>query len=175
MWKILSSKEVFKHPRLTLIEDIIELPNGKKTDYLKFKDDGSCVATIICKREDDKMLVQKEYSHPPKQKLYQFPGGKIEVNEEMQDGANRELMEEADLKANNLELIGEYLVNNRRSSAKFYIYLGTKLEKAVLKEDEEEDIESFWFSECEIDDMIKKGDIVNVNFLAAWTYYKLKR
>ena len=147
MWKILSSKEVFNHPRLSLIEDMVELPNGKKTDYLKFKDDGSCAATIICKREDDKILVQREYSHPPKQKLYQFPGGKIEVNEDIQEGANRELMEETDLKANSLELLGNYLANNRKSTAKMYIYLGTNLVIESLRGDDEEDIESFWFSE----------------------------
>lgn len=153
----------------------MELPNGKKTDYLKFKDDGACAATVICRREDGKILVQKEYSHPPRQRLFQFPGGLIPAEEKIEVGANRELMEEAGLKANKLELIGSYLPNNRRSSMKFYIYIGTKPEEASLEGDDEEDIESFWFSESEIDGMIKKGKIINVHLLAAWAYYKLKK
>ncbi|MBD3360568.1 NUDIX domain-containing protein [Candidatus Peregrinibacteria bacterium] len=175
MWKKMSSKEIFSHSRLTLIEDEVELPNGIKTTYLKFKDDGSSAGTIICKRDDGKILVQKEYSYPPNQKLFQFPGGTISADEDLKEGINRELMEEADLKANNLELIGEYLVDNRRSTAKFYIFLATELEESSLPADEEEDIESFWFSEQEIDEMIAKGQIINCHLIAAWTFYKLKK
>lgn len=65
MWKKLSSKTVFEHPRLTLIEDEVELPSGKKTTYLLRKpDDGDAeeviavdwlseeeVAQLISKRE----------------------------------------------------------------------------------------------------------------------------
>lgn len=175
MWKKLSSKEIFSHPRLTLIEDEVELPNGTKTKYLKFKDDGSRAGTIICKREDGKILVQKEYSYPPSQKLFQFPGGTISADENLEEGANRELMEEADLKAKNLELIGEYFANNRRSTAKFHVFLATDPAESSLPGDEEEDIESFWFSEQEIDSMIAKGEIINCHLIAAWTFYKLKK
>mgnify|MGYP007094534623 CR=1 FL=1 len=57
MWKTVSSKEVFNHPHLTLVEDEIILPNGVQTSYLKYKDDGRCAVTIIAKRSDDKILL----------------------------------------------------------------------------------------------------------------------
>lgn len=47
MWKTISSKEIFCHPRLSLIEDEIILPSGAKTTYLRYKDDGSAAATIF--------------------------------------------------------------------------------------------------------------------------------
>lgn len=175
MWKTISSKEVFNHPRLSLMEDEVILPNGVKTNYLKYKDDGRCSVTIVAKRDDGKILLQTEYSYPPNQKLFQFPGGLVPHNEKPEVGANRELMEEADLMSNNLELLGSYLVNNRRSATKMFVYLATDLQEKSLEGDQEEDIKSFWFSEAEITKMIKNEEISNCHVLTAWCLYKIKK
>lgn len=171
MWKTVSSKEIFNHPRLTLVEDEIILPNGHQISYLKDKDNGGCAVTIIAKK-DDKILIQREYSYPPNQKLFQFPGGAVPADEKPEIGANRELMEEMGLRANKLELLGSYLINNRRSKMKMYVYVATDLVEKSLDADPEEDIESFWFFEDEIARMIKNGDIINVHTLASWSLYK---
>ena len=173
MWKTLSSKEIFNHPRLTLIEDEVMLPNGIKTTYLKYKDSGRRAATIVCKRDDGKILLSKEYSYPPNQTLFQFPGGKISPEENMEKGANRELMEETNYKANKLILLGNYLINNRRSNIRMHVYLATDLQEEFLERDMEEDIENFWFTENEIEAMIKNGEIINCHVLAAWSLYKI--
>lgn len=175
MWKTISSKEVFNHPRLSLVEDEINLPNGVKTTYLKYKDDGSCAVTIITKRDDGKILLQTEYSYPPNQKLFQFPGGHVPQDEKPEVGANRELMEEASVMANKLKLLGSYLTNNRRSAKKMVVYLATDLKDKSLTGDPEEDIESFWFSEDEISKMIKNDKISNCHVLASWCLYKMKQ
>jgi len=171
MWKTVSSKEIFNHPRLTLIEDEIILPSGHKISYLKDKDNGGCAVTVIAKR-DGKILIQREYSYPPNQKLFQFPGGAVPAGEKPEIGANRELMEEMGFRANKLELLGSYLINNRRSKMKMYVYVATDLVEESLDADPEEDIESFWFSEDEIARMIKNGEIINVHTLASWCLYK---
>ncbi len=173
MWQTISSKEIFSHPRLTLIEDEVLLPNGVKTTYLKFKETGNA-ATVICKDKNGKILLQKEFSYPLNQEIYQFPGGFIPKSEDIAIGANRELMEEAKLFSNSLTLIGEYLTNNRRSSSKMFVFLGQDLEKRALPGDAEEIIESFWLDEKEIERMIGSGEIINPHVLASWTLYKLK-
>jgi 8-oxo-dGTP pyrophosphatase MutT (NUDIX family) len=171
MWKILSSREIFRHPRLMLIEDIVLLPDGTKTDYLKFKYTANA-ASVIAKGGDGKILIGKEYSHPVGEWLYQFCGGEVPLGEEIEIGANRELMEEAKLRAGKLELLGSYLINNRRSQSKMYVFLATELEEKFLEGDKEEDIELFWKSEDEIDGMIRSGEVANCHFLASWTMYK---
>jgi ADP-ribose pyrophosphatase len=171
MWKTISSKELFNHPRLTLIEDVIILPNGNKASYLRYKDDGSCAVTIIAKK-DRKILFQREYSYPSNQKLFQFPGGVVPVNEEPEKGANRELMEEMGYKANQLKLLGSYLMDNRRSTQQMHVFLAIDLIKQALEKDIEEEIESYWFSEDKIARMIKNGEIINVHSLASWCLYK---
>jgi ADP-ribose pyrophosphatase len=174
MWKIVSTKEIFKHPRVTLLEDDIILPNGTQLKYLKYKYNADA-ATIICVGSDGKILVQKEYSHPIGEKIFQFPGGAVPLGEEIEKGANRELMEEADLKAEKLHLLGSYLLNNRRTPAKMYVFLATDLIEKSLPADQGEEFENHWFSEKEIERMIVNGEIINAHSLASWTIYKLKK
>lgn len=174
MWKRLASKELFSHPRLTLIEDLVELPNGMETTYLRYKDTGNAV-TILCRNEEGKFLLQREYSYPPNQILNQLPGGSIGLDEDPQEGANRELMEEAKLYAHSLRPLGEYLMDNRRYSARMFLFLATNLETRVLSEDPEEVFEHRWISEFEMDELVLKGEVLNVHTLSTWLFYKLKK
>lgn len=119
-WKKLSSNILLKHPRLTVIEDEVELPTGHKTSYV-YIDEVPGAVMIIAKRKDGKLLLQREYSYPPNKWLYQFPGGAIENNEDTKQSALRELAEEAGLQGN-LEELGSFYVNNRRMKHKFLYF-----------------------------------------------------
>lgn len=175
MWKKISSRELLVHPRLTVIEDEVLLPSGVKTTYLKFKH-RTDAALVIAVRKDGKILLQREYSYPQNQELYQFPGGALELNENPEVGANRELTEEAKLRAQKLTLLGKFLLNNRRSTTMVFVYLGKCLKETLyLEKDPEEDIKSFWFSEKEIEDMIARNEIIIFPVLSAWSLYKVKK
>jgi 8-oxo-dGTP pyrophosphatase MutT (NUDIX family) len=171
MWKKISSKIVFKHPRLTLIEDEVELPTGEVVPYLTFehKNDG---VTIICLNDKNQLLLQEEYSYPPNKRLYQFPGGKTEPGESPEESARRELREESGLEANDLTELGWYYTNNRRSAEKMYVFLARN--PAPCKKeggDLEEDITSTWITTDDFTQLIAQGDITNFSVLAAWTLY----
>jgi 8-oxo-dGTP pyrophosphatase MutT (NUDIX family) len=151
-WTTQSEEVIFEHPRLTLIEDTVILPNGIDTKYLRFARKGDA-ATIIAKRADGLILLQREYSHPPNEVLFQFPGGGVPLGEDAADGANRELMEEAGF-CGKLELIGTYFIDNRRTNAKAYVFVATDLQESKLPHDAEEFIEHYWYSEQAIDAMV---------------------
>ena len=36
-WERISTTEVFSHPRHTVVEDTVKLPDGTTTTYLRFK------------------------------------------------------------------------------------------------------------------------------------------
>lgn len=170
-WKKITSNEIFVHPRIVLIEDEIMLPNGVKTSYLKFKNTQNS-ATIICKRKDGKIILQKQYSYPPDMELYEFPGGGVPFEENLEIGANRELMEECGFRAGHMTLIGKYLMNNRRSNQYMYVYLAEELTEEKAIGDIEEDITIYWLSKEEINELIKNGEVINYSVLAAWALYK---
>lgn len=60
MWKKLSTKTILDHPRLKVVEDEVELPNGEKIDYLRFDQTGSA-PTVITINKENRFLVIKEY------------------------------------------------------------------------------------------------------------------
>lgn len=173
MWKKISSKIVLKHPRITVVEDQVELPDGYKTEYIRFESNGNA-PTIIVIDKNNKILVLKEYSYPTNEWIYQFPGGFVPNSEDLKIGINRELMEEVGLKANNIKLLGEFYSNHRRTNSKVFVFLGTDLTKEEKGGDKEEDIKQYWFSEKEIDEMIKDGKFLNGSSLGAWAIYKTK-
>jgi ADP-ribose pyrophosphatase len=171
IFRRLSSKVIKRSPRLTLIEDTVKDKNGNVSTYLRFAHTGNSV-TIICRRSDGQFLVQKEYSYPVKKMLFQFPGGFVPKKESLISGALRELCEEANLKADNLTLLGSYYPNNRRSKSKMFVYFASALKPCQGVPDPEEYIESFWFSETKIEKMIRSGEIENYSFLSAWSLYR---
>lgn len=175
MWKTLSSKKIISNKNLVIVEDKVLLPSGIKTTYLRFEYKTDAVLVIVT-RKDGKILLEKEYSYPQNTELYQFPAGALNQKETPLDGVNRELVEETGILAEKLKEIGTFLLDNRHSTAKVHVFLGEMREKKPLKLhiDNEEDIKSFWFSETEIDNMIKNGDILIFPVLSAWSMYKLK-
>lgn len=176
MWKTLSSRKVFDNNKLAIVEDEVLLPSGIKTSYLRFEYKTDAVLVIVI-RKDGKILLEKEYSYPQNAKLYQFPAGALNDGENPLDGANRELAEETGIQSCTLKEIGTFLLDNRHSTAIVHVFLGEKLEGKDLRpnRDDEEDIKSLWFSETEIDSMIKNGDIFIFPVLSAWSIYKSRK
>lgn len=131
--------------------------------------------TTICLHHD-KLLLQQEYSYPPNKILYQFPGGKVEPGELPVNAAKRELIEESGLITKDIQEIGWYYTNNRRSNAKMHVMLAKEFKKdSTLLGDIEENIISAWIPASDLKQMICDGKIVNFSVLAAWAIYSNKR
>lgn len=167
-WRKISSRHILDHPRMQLVEDEVELPSGKKIQYLRQEYSGRGGVIVIC-RKGDKILVQREYSYPVDEILWQFPGGKIEADETPEQAATRELAEESGIKAENAKCIGWFYPDNRRTNARLFVvecdYV-TDDEKA--RPDDTEFIESEWIENGRISQMIRRGEVRNYAMLAAW-------
>lgn len=168
-WKQLASKLIFDHPRIKIWEDDVELPSGHRTTYVHYGEPRHS-ATVIAINSDGKLLIQKEYSYPPNDWLYQFPGGGIEEGETPKDGAVRELQEEGGF-TGELTQIGWYYRDNRRSAGKMYVFVAQNLSEIRVEKDLEEEFESYWLTKEEIEDLISNGEFTNYSGLAAWTLY----
>ncbi len=171
MWKRLSTRKILNHPRLTVVEDKVELPDGEKTSYLRFEYRGDA-PTVIARDKNDKILVIKEYFYVTNEWFYLFPGGFVPISENIETGISRELEEETGIKVGKLTLLGNFYSNIRRTETKVDVFLGEDLEKGQIKLDKEEEIESHWLSEREIDQLIKDNQFKNSSSLAAWAVYK---
>ena len=171
-WETKSSSVLFTHDRLTVIEDVVTLPDGKDISYLKFGKSQDSV-TIIAQRSDNKILLLSEYSYPPNKWLYEFPGGSSKEDESIEDAAQREFAEESGFRAGRMQHLGNYLVDNRRSAAMMHVFFATNLTQKNLKKDSEEFFEYHWASIAEINNLVVKRKIVNAYVLAPWALFTL--
>jgi len=158
---------------MSIFEDDVELPSGIQTKYLHFGKMADA-AMVLAINDEGKFLLQKEYSYPPNEILYQLPGGAVETDEEPEAGAKRELAEEAGL-GGKLTLLGWFYLHNRRSSQKMFIYVARELFEVSAEKDPEELFEEYWLSEDEVDELIRKNEICNYTALAGWALYKAKK
>lgn len=174
-WRRLNSQTVFEHPRMTLVEDEVELPTGKTTHYLRQPYNGNGGVIVLC-RCGESILIQREYSYPVDDILYQFPGGRIEDGETPEQAAKRELAEESGLTIENLQYLGWFYADNRRTDAKLHVVCGDYLgQSATSRPDEEEFIESEWITAKDFKAKLVKGEIKNYAMLAAWTLFENKQ
>ena len=158
---------------MILAEDEVELPDGKRSLYLRQVYQGKGGVIIIC-HNGGKVLIQREYSYPVDDILYQFPGGKIEEGETPEQAAQRELAEESNISAEDFQQIGWFYADNRRTNAKLYVVCarGTFRDNYSHQPDDTEFISSSWLEISKLEQMISNGQIVNYSMLAAWALFK---
>ena len=174
-WKFIKRDTLLDHHRMKIVEDSVLLPTGEITSYIREAPVSYSSVTVIAINDKDEILVQKEYSYPPDEILYQLPGGKMGTDEDIIDAANRELSEESGYMATKSIILGSFYVNNRRSDAKQYVVVCNDIKLQKSAEDEEEFIESLWLPYIAIKNLIRDGKIVNMNMLAALQLFDTSR
>ena len=113
-WQQVDSRLVFEHPRLSLVEDTVILPSGRRTEWLRF-DQRRDFVMMICVNTERQVLLARQYCHPVGKVIHEFPGGLANEGESYEDAARRELMEEVGWYPHQLEAIGAFLPQVRRS------------------------------------------------------------
>ena len=165
-WKQIQAKTVFESPYMNVVEDTVELPMGKQIKWLRFDNllDG---LSVILKNEVGQILLARQYCHPGRHMVWEFPGGRCEDNEAVEPSARREAEEEVGVYPQMLENLGHFLQNTRRSAHYIHVFLGTDLDMRSSSPEPVEFIEWSWHVEQEIDEMIRRGEIEEVILLAA--------
>ncbi len=171
-WKKIRTIELFKHSRISLVEDTVELPNGKETQYLRYESLPD-YATIIV-RADGNIAFIREYSYPLDQFLLQFPEGSIELGESALMCARRELKEEAGLASTTIQELTNSPADHRRSTVWQHVMLAEEAYEVEKTggDTEEQGTETVWVPEAEVDQLIATGKLMQRNALAAWAIYR---
>jgi ADP-ribose pyrophosphatase len=166
VWKVISTKVIFDHPELKIVEDRVELPNGAESTYIKHAPAEVDAVLVVAINSKNEVLVQKEYSHPPAKVMWQRPGGSIKPNEKPKVAALRELSEESGYSAKKIKPIGGFYVHNRLSDKKQFVFECRGLFEKKLTADFDEFIENYWMSKTKLKQMIADGKFDNINLLA---------
>lgn len=115
------------------------------------------VVLIMHNKENDKILLNKEYRMAVGDWVYNFPAGLIDPGETPEIAAARELREETGLHLDSInDFIGESYSAVGFSNEKNVCVVGTASGEICASDSSLEEIEAGWFTKSEIRELLKK-------------------
>ena len=165
--KTLKEECVYNGKFIKIFRDDVELADGHKTFREVIKHSGGVV--VVAQKDENKILMVKQYRYPIKQVMLELPAGKLEVGENPDDAIKRELEEETGYVAKTWKSLGFIYTTPGICSEKLYLYHATDLEFKKQNPDDGEIIECFEYNIEEVFEMIKNGEINDSKTLCALT------
>lgn len=136
--KTIHTREIFDGKIIQVQVDDVTLPNGK-TSKREIVNHPGAVA-IIPITSDQKILFVEQYRKPLEKSLVEIPAGKLEIGEDPEATAIRELEEETGYTTNELTFVNSFYTSPGFANELIYIYLTKNLkeleEKVAGDEDE---------------------------------------
>lgn len=101
-WPVASSTSRYSNPFLSVRTDAIVDPTGQAHDRIVVQPRGA--VGVLAVDRDGRVLLVEQYRHPVAARLLELPAGTLDVEgEQPQAAAERELLEEADVRADDWE------------------------------------------------------------------------
>lgn len=129
-------KSVFKTKLFTVKRVVLSMPDGKEREYDLV--DIQNAVTILPIDEDGQVYFVKQYRIGSRSELLELPAGKIELSEDPQVTAERELREETGMAAQNMVHLGNFYMSPGYATEYMYCYLARGLYHSPLAPDADE-------------------------------------
>ena len=157
-WTTVSSRPVYANKWMSLREDIAAMPDGRTTIYgvVTF---GHCVGVVPLTADGGVILVRQYRYVFGEDQRWEIPTGGVKADEAWDAAAQRELMEEAGVRAGRLTLLSDYYTSKSVCYEIAHIYLGENLTEGSLPPDETEFFEVRRFPLAEALQMVLTSDI----------------
>ena len=146
----LSSREVFSGKVFGIQRDELVLNEAQEPILREYMSHPGAVAIVALRGDggEEEILLERQYRHPVGAKLWEVPAGLLDIpGEDPLVGAQRELAEEADLVAEQWDVLLDIFNSPGCSSESIRIFLARELSQTQTpfdREDEEADFEYQW-------------------------------
>ena len=165
--KTLDSQVVYDGKVMTVIKDNIVTSDGHKSFREVVIHSGGVV--IVALKDDQTILLVNQYRYPLKHTNLELPAGKLEIKENPDFAAKRELEEETGYRAKTWKSLGYINTTPGICTEKLYLYLAKDLEFVGEHPDEGEIIKCEEYKIKDVFDMIKNGRINDAKTICALT------
>lgn len=165
--KTLDSKVVYEGKVVTVLRDDVEVADGHKSFREVVLHSGGVV--IVALKNEDTILLVKQYRYPLKRVNLELPAGKLEIGENPDEACKRELEEETGYRAKSWKSLGFINTTPGICTEKLYLYLAKDLEFVGEHPDEGEILKTFEYKLNDIFSMINNGEINDAKTICALT------
>lgn len=128
---------------------------------------GSCV--IVPVYDDGTVAMVRQYRHAAGKYLLEIPAGTLELGEDPQTGAIRELEEEIGVTAAKIEKLTEFYVSPGFLTEKMFVYLATGLTETAQRLETDEIIELERITFLQAFELIRNGGIEDAKTIVGLT------
>ncbi len=126
-FKILSRELILDNQYLPVEKQIVELPNGEKTEWFIALTTDAVI--VVPQLKNGKFLLQKNYKHGSGKNIIEFCAGMIDQGEDPEFTAKRELLEETGFECAEMIKIGENFSNPTGSAMVYHYFFAKNCQK----------------------------------------------
>lgn len=164
-FKTQKSETVYEGKAFDVRRDQLLLPDGKTTWFDVVIHPGA--VTLIPIDSRGRVLFVRQYRHAVGKELLELPAGTLNIGEEPEACALREVREETGMSAAILEKIGEFYLVPGYSTEYMHLYLASDLQVDPLPGDEDEFITVEAIPLDDLPELISQGVLQDAKTLAA--------
>lgn len=168
--KTVKEKVVFQGKIITVRCDDALLPDGKPCTREFIVHPGGACALFV---KDGKILLVRQYRYAYGEITLEIPAGKLNPGEDPAQTAARELSEETGWVAERMEHLFTMYPTPGYTNEKIYIYRAHGVKEGSVHPDEDEFVDSAFYSAEEVKKMIDEGKIRDAKTIIAVQQYFL--
>ncbi|HET6631874.1 MAG TPA: ADP compounds hydrolase NudE [Rhodanobacteraceae bacterium] len=165
--KILATRRVAQSTFLSVEQVDLEFSNGERRTHERLLSSGLGAVIIVAMLDGDTVLLVREYGVGLDSYELGLPKGRLDHGESIEDGANRELKEEAGYGARSLKRIGELSLTPAYMTQLTHIVLARDLYPERLEGDEPEELEVVPWKLSELHRLLDRNDVTEGRTIAS--------
>ncbi len=157
-------REIFKGRIIRLTLETVELPNGAEAELEIVHHPGG--AAVVALDAERRVCLLRQYRHAIGGWLWELPAGKLDPGEAPRTTAERELIEEAGVRAAAWQALGRTISSPGIFTEVIYLYLAQDLTLVPAAAEEHEVFEVHWLPWAEALRMAIEGEVEDAKTLA---------
>jgi ADP-ribose pyrophosphatase len=158
-WRRLSRRRAYENPWIAVDEDIVQLPSGATTLYGVVRC-GSCVGMLPFV-DDDHVLIVRQFRYITGRDTWEMPTGGVHDGETIEAAAQRELAEEAGVRAGRLTPLTAYATSKSVIDETAHLFLAHDLTAAAAQPDATENLRVDTIAFTDALHMVLGGQIID--------------
>jgi 8-oxo-dGTP pyrophosphatase MutT (NUDIX family) len=173
-WRRLTRRSAYANPWLEVLHDEVLRPDGSPGIYGVVHLRNAAVG-VVALDEDERVLLVGQYRYTLDEYSWEIPEGGVPFDEELVDGARRELREETGYEAADWRLLFRFTMSNSVTDEVGAIFLASGLTPGEAAPEPSEELAVRWVALDEAIAMIDSGELTDVMSVAALARVALDR